>query len=368
MAIQDVIERYQNAVVQIATKGGTGTGFYLQAYDLIVTNNHVVRDAHHATIKGRTFGKQLSRVVLADEKHDIAFLMPPKNVNDFPDLHLGDYGVLKDGDEVVAIGHPYGLNYTATQGVISRVARVQQGIRYIQIDAAINPGNSGGPLVNEQGEVVGVNTFIIKGGDNLGFALPVSYLKEALDQYLPIRGELAIRCPSCSTLVTRQNLDNDKYCPNCGTKIDFPVEVAGEEEDPVSGMAKTIEDILEKLGHNPDIARTGQNRWEIEVGSARVKVSFNPENYFIISDAILCQLPRQNIATLYTYLLKENYHMRSKLFSLQGDNIVLSSLIYDMELSVENGTPLFDDLFRKADFYDTLLIEQYGCQPILEEQ
>jgi serine protease Do len=368
MAIQDTIERYQNAVVQIATKGGTGTGFYLQAYDLIVTNNHVIRDTRQATIKGRTFGKQLSRVVFADEKHDLAFLMPPNNVNDFPELKLGEYSTLKDGDEVVAIGHPYGLNYTATQGVISRVDRVQQGIKYIQIDAAINPGNSGGPLVNEEGEIVGVNTFIIKGGDNLGFALPSFYLKEALDQYLPIRGERSIRCPTCSTLVTEATLDSGKYCPNCGTKIDFAMATEVEEEDSVSGMAKTIEDILEKLGHNPGLARSGQNRWEVEAGSARVKVSFNPENYFIISDAILCGLPRQNISRLYTYLLRENYSLRGKLFSLQGDNVVLSSLIYDMELTVESGTALFEDLFSKADFYDTLLIEEYGCQPILEEK
>ena len=174
MAIQDTIERYQNAVVQIATKGGTGTGFYLQAYDLIVTNNHVIRDTRQATIKGRTFGKQLSRVVFADEKHDLAFLMPPNNVNDFPELKLGEYSTLKDGDEVVAIGHPYGLNYTATQGVISRVDRVQQGIKYIQIDAAINPGNSGGPLCNINGEVIGINTAIIPFGTGLGFSIPIN--------------------------------------------------------------------------------------------------------------------------------------------------------------------------------------------------
>lgn len=368
MAIQDVIERYQNAVVQIATKSGTGTGFYLRAYDLIVTNNHVIRESRQATIKGRTFGKQLSRIVFADEKFDLAFLMPPNNVNDFPDLKLGDYALLKDGDEVLAIGHPYGLNYTATQGVISRLDRVQQGIKYLQIDAAINPGNSGGPLVNERGEVVGVNTFIIKGGDNLGFALPAFYLKEALEQYLPIRGERSIRCPTCSTLVTEATLDSGKYCPNCGTKIDFPKAVEEEADDPVSGMAKTIEDILENLGHDPDLARSGQNHWEIEEGSARIKITFNPENYFIISDAVLCQLPRQKISVLYQYLLHENYALRGKLFSVHGDSIVLSSLLYDMELSVENGVPVFRDLFHRADFYDTLLIEKYGCQPLLEEK
>ena len=193
MPIQDIIEKFKNAVVQIATKTGTGTGFYIHEYNLIITNNHVIRDTRKAAIKGRNFSKQLSPVVFADERHDLAFLLPPPNITEsFPDLLLGDYATLKDGDEVVAIGHPYGLNYTATQGVVSRVDRVQQGIKYIQIDAAINPGNSGGPLVDDNGAVVGVNTFIIKGGDNLGFALPVSYLKDALEAYKPVYWQIAI--------------------------------------------------------------------------------------------------------------------------------------------------------------------------------
>lgn len=366
MAIQDTIEHYQNAVVQIATKTGTGTGFYVPAYDLIVTNNHVIRGMRQATIKGRTFGKQLSRVVFTDERYDLAFLIPPTNVPAFPDLRLGEYSEIKDGDEVIAIGHPYGLNYTATQGVVSRVDRVQQGIRYIQIDAAINPGNSGGPLVNEDGEVVGVNTFIIKGGDNLGFALPVSYLKEALDQYRPMRGETVIRCPSCSTLVTPESLDNGKYCPNCGTKIEFPKEQAAEDS-PVTGIARTVEEILTRLGRNVELARTGQNRWEVESGSARIRISYNPENYFIISDAFLCRLPKQGIAEVYQYLLQQNFGMQGKLFSMQGENIVLSSLLYDLELTADRGETVFRDLFERADYFDTLLMEQYGCQPILEE-
>lgn len=367
MAIQDTIEHYQNAVVQIATKTGTGTGFYLPAYDLIVTNNHVIRDMRQATIKGRSFDKQLSRVVFTDERYDLAFLLPPRNAPSFPDLRLGDYSEIKDGDEVIAIGHPYGLNYTATQGVVSRVDRVQQGIRYIQIDAAINPGNSGGPLVNEDGAVVGVNTFIIKGGDNLGFALPVSYLKEALDQYVPFRGQIVIRCPSCSTLVTPERLDNGKYCPNCGTKIEFAKEQ--EEVDvAVTGIAKTVEEILTRLGHNVELARTGQNRWEVEAGSARVRTSYNPDNYFVISDAFLCKLPRQGIAAVYEFLLKANFGMQGMLFSIQGENIVLSSLLYDLELTADRGEAMFRELYERADHYDTLLIERYGCLPILEEK
>ncbi|RYZ56049.1 MAG: trypsin-like serine protease [Sphingobacteriales bacterium] len=367
MSMQDIIERYQSTVVQIATKSGTGTGFYLVDYDIIITNNHVVKDNRKVTVKGRTFDKRLAAVLFTDEKYDLAFVQPPVDMQGLPEMKLGDYATMKDGDTVIAIGHPYGLNYTATQGVISRVDRVQQGLKYIQIDAAINPGNSGGPLVNADGNVVGVNTFIIKGGDNLGFALPVSYLRDALDQYKPIRGEVALRCPSCSTLVTEQTLDSGKYCPNCGTEIDFPLKDEVEEEA-VSGIAKTIEEILEHLGYSKDLARTGQNKWEVEEGSAKIRISYNPENYFIISDAFLCQLPRTGIRELYMYLLRENFKLKGKFFSLHEGSVVLSSLIYDLDINLETGTRMFSDLFQKADHYDSILIGQFNCLPILEER
>jgi serine protease Do len=366
-SIRDTIERYRNGVVQIATKGGTGTGFYLSDYDLVVTNNHVVRGVQAATLKGPHFGKQLCKVVFTDEKYDLAFLLPPARTDQaFEHIKLGQYEVLKDGDPVLAIGHPYGLNYTATQGVISRVDRVQQGLHYLQIDAAINPGNSGGPLVNTAGEVVGVNTFIIRGGDNLGFALPVSYLREALEQYKPFRDQITIRCPSCSTIVTQATLEAGKYCPSCGTEITFPK--GNDDETPVSGIARTIEDALEALGHSREIARSGTNRWEVEAGGTTIRISYNPDTYFIVSDAFLCRLPTTGINTLYKFLLEQNYDLKDALFSVHGEHVVLSALLYDLELSVATGESAFKNLFDKAIQYHQVLLTQYGAQAILEEQ
>ena len=158
MEFQQIIESFQPAVIQISARGGSGTGFYLKDYGVIVTNEHVVGKTAEVSISGKSFQKQLSRVWFTDKKHDLAFVQPPDNIS-MPTIPLGNYNELKDGDEIIAIGHPYGLNYTATQGVISKVDRVRQGLQYIQIDAAINPGNSGGPLVNETGQVIGVNTF-----------------------------------------------------------------------------------------------------------------------------------------------------------------------------------------------------------------
>src|ERR1043165_586919 len=120
ISVQETIEKYQNAIVQIATKSGTGTGFYLQDYDIIVTNNHVIKGNRFVTVKSKSMQKRLAQVIFADERYDLAFLQPPINMKELPPIKLGDYISLKDGDTVLAIGHPYGLNYTATQGVVSR--------------------------------------------------------------------------------------------------------------------------------------------------------------------------------------------------------------------------------------------------------
>src|SRR5205085_5273643 len=158
MDSQQIIEKYQKAIIQIATASGTGTGFYVKEFDLVVTNGQVVGTNAEVTIAGKGFSKAFSRVWYTDRKHDLAFLEAPKTA-ELAEINLGRYEEMKHGDEVVAIGNPYGLNYTATQGVVSKVDRVREGLKFIQIDAAINPGNSGGPLVNSKGEVIGVNSF-----------------------------------------------------------------------------------------------------------------------------------------------------------------------------------------------------------------
>src|SRR5687767_3577342 len=164
MTTHQIIDLYRQCIIQIATQNSTGTGFYVKEFDLIVTNEHVVGKNAEVTIAGRFFERRLARVWYTDKKHDLAFLQPPEGTQ-LPEVRLGQYENVKDGEVVVAIGHPYGLNYTATQGVISKADRIREGIKYIQIDAAINPGNSGGPLVSKSGEIIGVNSFIIRGGD-----------------------------------------------------------------------------------------------------------------------------------------------------------------------------------------------------------
>lgn len=366
MNTQQIIELYRPAIIQIATQASTGTGFYVKEFDLIVTNEHVVGKNAEVTIAGRLFDKRLARVWYTDKKHDLAFLQPPLDAQ-IPEIRLGNYGDMNDGDVVVAIGHPFGLNYTATQGVISKVDRIRDGVKYIQIDAAINPGNSGGPLVSKNGEVIGINSFIIRGGDNLGFALPVSYLREALELYQPYRGEPSTRCHSCNHLVLPSNIEVTKYCPYCGTEVKLP-QLPEREAKPF-GVAKTVEEILKELGKDVKLARDGNNNWSVKEGNAKIKVNYNPDNYFVAGDAYLCQLPTDSlqIKPLYQFMLQENYKMNNLVLSCVKQNIVLSCIMYDMDMTKEAGIDMFRELFQKADYYDSLLEQQYGCEELLEE-
>ena len=366
MNTQQIIELYRPAIIQIATQNSTGTGFYLKEFHLIVTNEHVVAKNAEVTMAARLFDKRIARVLYTDRKHDLSFIEAPGDVQ-LPEVKLGKYEETKDGDVVVAIGHPFGLNYTATQGVISKVDRIRDGVKYIQIDAAINPGNSGGPLVNKKGEIIGINSFIIKGGDNLGFALPVSYIREALQLYLPHKGQASTRCHSCNNLVLPTNIEATKYCPYCGTEVKLPQ--MAERETKTVGIAKTVEEILSELGKEVKLARDGNNNWSVKEGGAKIKINYNPENYFVAGDAYLCQLPANTgmIKPLYQFLLEENFKLDGLVLSCVKQNIVLSCIMYDLDMNKENGIEMFRHLFQKADFYDQLLEKEYECQELLEE-
>ncbi|MEM1320949.1 MAG: trypsin-like peptidase domain-containing protein [Bacteroidota bacterium] len=357
-----VIELYKNVVVQIATPYSTGTGFYLHDYQLIVTNDHVVRDNREVVVDGMAFEKQLAKVVFSDPKYDLAFIQAPKDI-DMPPVPLAFDLNLQEGDQVLAIGHPFGLKYNAIQGNISSVRHQQGDIDYLKHSAALAPGNSGGPLVNADSQIVGVNTFISQDGDNIGFSLPVAQLLDAIDAYQTKRAEVSARCFNCSNVVAENEMDN-RYCPHCGSRLEMPS--AADAYEPV-GVAKTIEDLLANAGHQVDLSRRGPNNWQIRQGSAKINISYYEKTGLIIGDAYLCSLPQKDIKPLYEYLLRQNYEIENLTFSVRGQDITLSLLIYDRYLNLDTGMALFTHLFEKADDYDNILVEEYGAQWRQEE-
>lgn len=170
-------------------QSGTGSGFIISQDGRILTNAHVVADADEVTVvlkDGRRFEGQ---VVGADSVTDVAVVKI--NATNLPTVEPGNSDNIVPGQWAIAIGNPLGLNNTVTQGIISATGRSGSdiGVRdkrldFIQTDAAINPGNSGGPLLNAQGEVIGVNTAIIGGAQGLGFAIPIETAERVANQLI----------------------------------------------------------------------------------------------------------------------------------------------------------------------------------------
>jgi len=162
-----------------------GSGFIINKDGYIITNNHVVDHADEIKVKlsdGREFK---AKVVGRDKKTDLALIKISSLFKDLPVLELGDSDKMRVGDWVLAVGNPFGLEHTVTQGIISATGRVIGSGPYdnfLQTDAPINPGNSGGPLVNLKGEVIGINTAIVPGGQGIGFAIPSSLAKSITAQ------------------------------------------------------------------------------------------------------------------------------------------------------------------------------------------
>lgn len=355
--MKDIIDLYRNVVIQIATPYSTGTGFYLKKSNLIVTNEHVVRDNAEVVVDGGGFSKQLVKIIFIDPKYDLAFLEAPQN-SELPEVPLGTETVLHEGDSVLAIGHPLGLKFSATNGIVSNTRHEMGGILYVQHDAALSPGNSGGPLVDKEGEVVGINTFIMRDGNSIGFSLPVRYLAATIDEFIAAGRRVGTRCASCSNLVFEDTVENG-YCPHCGAKVKLPVQV--EDYEPI-GIAKSIEGMIEQAGHDVRLARVGPHKWEINQGSAKINISYYEKTGLITGDAYLCVLPKENIKPLYEYLLRQNYKTEGLTFSIREQDIILSLLIFDRYFNVDTGFQLFQHLFEKADYYDNILVEQYGAR------
>ena len=353
MNTQSVLEKHIENIMQIMTPYGSGTGFIID--DLIITNSHVVGGLREVVISGKKVPRTIAKVIYDDPYFDLAFIEYSFEKPAI-ELHLATT-MVDDGDVIIAVGHPYGLNYTATEGIVSRASRLQDDLEYIQIDAAINPGNSGGPLLNEAGDVVGVNTFIIQNANNLGFALPYFYLQEALAAFKSQKSRDIIKCPSCKNLIEEQKIKHD-YCPECGVKL----EIARQRRKGYkpTGPTKLMEEILESLDINVTLARRSQASWRIDEGSARIDINYY-ENGIIIGDSKLCAIPNKNIDKLYDYLLSENDKLSYLQFSINENSIYLSYLIVDSSLTFKEGKIAVERLIKYANRYDDILIEKFGA-------
>ncbi len=166
-----------------------GSGVIVRPDGYILTNEHVIAGAGYVKVGLGDHRELEARVVGSDPKTDIALLKV--NATGLPTLPLGDSARMQPGDFVLAMGNPFGLSQTVTMGIVSAVGRGNLGIEdyedFIQTDAAINPGNSGGPLVNSDGQLIGINTALLSGAggfQGVGFAIPINMARDVMDRIL----------------------------------------------------------------------------------------------------------------------------------------------------------------------------------------
>jgi S1-C subfamily serine protease len=181
----------------LATTMSQGTGVAIarkQNYVLILTNRHVIENGYNFEIISNDHSNYKGELVAVpkDKTVDLALIIIEDETNKIiPSLPIGDYGYVIQGSEVAAFGHPNGLEFSVTRGIVSAL---RENL-FIQTDAAINPGNSGGPLISRTGQLIGINTYHINGTDGLGFAIRADYVlkKEAwncFEDITPLWNEL----------------------------------------------------------------------------------------------------------------------------------------------------------------------------------
>ena len=240
--LPDALRRFfQDREPQMPRAGGTGSGFIISKEGYIVTNHHVVAQADEVIVRLSDRREFDATVIGTDQRSDLALLQV--DATDLPFLQLGKSSELRVGEWVLAIGSPFGLDYSVTAGIVSAKGRslpTERGENYvpfIQTDVAINPGNSGGPLFNLQGEVVGVNSqiFTRSGGSiGLSFAIPSKVVRNIIEQLKVngevVRGWLGVSIQNVDrTLAESFDLDRPRGALVAQVGKDSPAERAGIE-------------------------------------------------------------------------------------------------------------------------------------------
>ncbi|MEL6720276.1 MAG: serine protease, partial [Bacteroidota bacterium] len=266
-----ILQNCESIIIQIATSySKEGTGFYWKKYGVIVTNEHIIRNHQEVIIEGKQVEQQMTPVLFLDQKNDLALLEAPASLKDSAFGITAAKNVEPD-TKVIAIGHPFGQRFTHANG---QLQINKQENDYLTHDAALTTSHNGGPLLNLEGELIGINIFLKKGDQYIGFTLPTPIIEKSIVEFQEEKGKRASRCIACETIVYESDQPT-QYCPNCGAKITMLSMIEGYE--PV-GVPKTVEEILLRTGHEVKLARRGLNNWEIQEGSAKVIISYHEDS------------------------------------------------------------------------------------------
>lgn len=349
------MQQVSQIIFKVNTANGSGSAFYLKQYNVFITNYHVVQGSKTLSIENKNLERYVGHVIMVDTNEDIAFVKAEGDFSALPEVSFSELAKLYLRDEVYVLGYPYGMPYTETQGIISSPKQLMNGKYYIQTDAPVNPGNSGGPLVNKNGEIIGITTSKFSDADNMGFAIPVDTLNEIIEIYKAhTPAQYSIVCPGCKSVIEEAG----EYCNNCGDTID-PLLF---EEKELSAFARVIEDGFTRHGINPVLARTGYEYWNFHSGSSLIRI-FVYNSSYVYATSPINKMVSKNMPELLRYLLSPS-QQPYKLGVYDGD-IYLSYRVHISDLFNERfGEQELEKLIKlseKADQTDNYLLETFGC-------
>ena len=338
-----------------------GSGVIVDAKGTILTNNHVVEQADEiqvTLVDERTFQ---AKVIGTDPKTDLAVIRI-EGAKDLKPASLGNSAKIRTGDFVIAIGNPFGLSHTVTVGVISATGRAGMGITayedFIQTDASINPGNSGGPLLNIDGQVIGINTAIVASGQGIGFAIPITPAREIMEQLIKegriTRGWLGVLIQPLTPDLARQ----------FGVKAGEGVVVGDVlEGGPAEKAGLTTGDVIQAVGGKPVTDVRGLQRVVAALRpGTQVAVTVNRKGKDVTLNATVGQMPTEEpVAVTPEPFERHGFavqdltpELREKLQVKEGGVLVSS---------VEPGSPAFRRGLRPGD-----VILEVDRQPVKSRQ
>ena len=296
-------------------------------------------------------------VVVVNPELDLALLAVDEDFSHLPHFPISGDEDPAIGSKVRVAGYPFGMPFTITEGSLSSPRQLMDGKYYIQVDAPVNPGNSGGPIINENGEVIGVTVskFASSSADNMGFGVRVEALRQLLDAIEDLdRSEFHVQCASCDELIS----GDEEYCPSCGAQIDENVLATHE----MSALGRFVESAIARMGINPVLARSGHDSWVFHRGSSEIRLFVYDRNYlFAVSPINL--LPKKNVEPVLDFMLDTDFSPYK--MGLDGRQIYLCYRIHLADITPDSAERILDNivgLAEKADELDNRMVEEFGCE------
>lgn len=361
-------------------RSGLGSGVIVDGGGYILTNYHVVKDADTIKVTLRDKREFEGKVLGTDPKTDLAVVQI--KAKGLPAIKWGNSDKLRVGETVIAVGSPYGLNQTVTQGIVSAKGRANVNIAdyedFIQTDAAINPGNSGGPLINIRGELVGINTAIFStsgGYQGIGFAIPSNMVKVIMDSLIKykkvVRGWLGVSIQTVDKDLAEQfklksdigalisDVMEDSPADKGGLKRgDIIIEFEGKHIKDSLTLRNTVASTSPGTKANVVIIRDGKKKTlKIEIGELPGEAEAKSGNY----DNSLAGVSVQDLTPELRQKLRISKRVKGVLVADPGDDTGLKKgdVILEINRTAVENTEQYHNVVSRIDKDESLLLLVY---------